>query len=125
VIRGLRVPVNLTSRDALLIFDLADIWGARTGNDVRLISANDHIHTRRSAHYVGLALDFQSSDPDGLAAMLRRAGYRVLWNVPGHRAHVHVEVPGARAFAARPLQPATQAVHQRLATTPAASGGGR
>jgi hypothetical protein len=95
VIRGLRVPVNLTSRDALLIFDRADIWAARTGNDVRLVSANDHIHTRRSAHYAGLALDLQSSDPDGLAAMLQGAGYRVLWNVPGHLAHVHVEVAGA------------------------------
>lgn len=91
MIRGLRVPVRLTSRDALRIFDLADIWAARTGNDVRLVSANDHLHNRGSAHYDGLALDFHSSDPDGLSAMLRRAGYRVLWKVRGHYAHVHVE----------------------------------
>jgi len=58
VIRGLRVPVHLTSRDALQIFDLADIWAARTGNDVRLVSGNDHVHSRRSAHYLGEALDF-------------------------------------------------------------------
>jgi hypothetical protein len=123
VIRGLRVPVNLTSRDALLIFDLSDIWAARTGSDVRLISANDHIHTRGSAHYVGLALDFQSSDPDGLAGMLRRAGYRVLWNVPGHRAHVHVEIPGARSFSARPFYPVGQTARREPPVV--AAGGGR
>jgi hypothetical protein len=78
------------------MFDLADIWAARTGNDVRLVSANDHVHSRGSAHYAGLALDFHASDPDALCEMFRRAGYRVLWDVPGHHAHLHVEhvVPG-------------------------------
>jgi hypothetical protein len=108
VIRGLRVPVHLTSRDALLIFDLADIWAARTGNDVRLVSGNDHVHTRRSAHYLGEALDFHSSDPDGLAAAFRQAGYRVLWKVPGHYAHVHVEVMVSDGEAPRPLYQVTQ-----------------
>ena len=96
MIRGLRVPVHLTSRDALRIFDLADIWAARTGQEVRLVSANDHVHSRKSAHYDGLALDFHSSDPDGLSALFRRAGYRVLWKVPGHYAHVHVEDDGIK-----------------------------
>jgi hypothetical protein len=91
VIEGLRVPVNLTSRESLRIFDMADIWAARTGEHVRLVSANDHIHSRRSAHYEGLALDFQSSNPDALSATFRQAGYRVLWRVPGHYGHVHVE----------------------------------
>jgi hypothetical protein len=91
VIDGLRVPVNLTSRESLRMFDLADIWATRTGQLVRLVSANDHVHSRRSAHYEGLALDFQSSDPDGLSATFRLAGYRVLWRVPGHFGHVHVE----------------------------------
>jgi len=100
VIRGLRVPVHLTSRDALRILDLADIWASRTGNEVRLVSANDHIHSKRSAHYLGLAVDFHSSDPESLSAMLQRAGYRVLWNVPGHYAHVHVEQPGSRESSA-------------------------
>jgi hypothetical protein len=94
VIRGLRVSVHLTSRDALRIFNVADIWAARTGSDVRLVSANDHVHSRGSAHYAGLALDFHSSDPDGLSAALRHVGYRVLWKVPGHYAHVHVEKVG-------------------------------
>ena len=95
MIRGLRVPVHLTSRDALRMFDLADIWAVRTGNDVRLVSANDHIHSRRSLHYEGLALDFHSSDPKGLSVTMERLGYRVLWNVPGHYGHVHVEdAPG-------------------------------
>jgi len=73
------------------MFYLADIWAARTGKDVRLVSANDHVHSRGSAHYDGRALDFQSSDNDGLSAMFRNAGYRVLWRVPGHYGHVHVE----------------------------------
>jgi hypothetical protein len=94
VIHGLRVPVHLTSREALRIFDLADIWAVRTGHEVRLVSANDHVHSRRSAHYAGLALDLHSSEPDALSAMLRNAGYRVLWNVPGHYGHVHVEHVG-------------------------------
>ncbi len=91
MIEGLRVPVKLTSRESLRMFDLADIWAARTGERVRLVSANDHIHSRRSAHYAGLALDFQASDPDGLSATFRRAGYKVLWRVPGHFGHVHVQ----------------------------------
>jgi len=94
VIRGLRVPVHLTTRDALRMFDLADIWAARSGQDVTLVSGNDHVHSRGSAHYDGEALDFHSSDPDGLSALFRQAGYRVLWKVPGHFAHVHVEQVG-------------------------------
>ena len=74
--------------------DLADIWATRTGREVRLVSANDHVHSRGSAHYAGLALDFLSSDPEGLAAAFRQAGYRVLWNVPGHYGHVHVQHDG-------------------------------
>jgi len=91
--------VNLTSLDALRIFDLADIWAARTGASVRLVSANDHVHTRGSAHYEGLAVDFHSSDPDGLSDLLQRAGYRVLWRVPGHYGHVHAEVAGPAGYA--------------------------
>jgi hypothetical protein len=79
------------------MFDLADIWAARTGHRVRLVSANDHIHSRGSAHYAGLALDLQSSDPDALSAVFRFAGYRVLWKVPGHFGHVHVEHPSSGA----------------------------
>ena len=108
MIRGLRVPVHLTSRDALRIFDLADIWAARTGNDVRLVSGNDHVHTRRSAHYLGEAVDFHSSDPDGLAVLFRQSGYRVLWKVAGHYAHVHVELMAPDGGSPRPLYQVTQ-----------------
>ena len=84
------------------MFDLADIWATRTGSDVRLVSANDHVHSRGSAHYDGMALDFQSSDNDGLSELFRQAGYRVLWRVPGHYGHVHVEdVPGSSPRPAR------------------------
>ena len=103
MIHGLRVPVHLTSRDALRMFDLADIWAARTGEEVTLVSGNDHIHTRGSAHYDGEALDFHSSDPDGLSALFRGAGYRVLWKVPGHYAHVHVEKPNGFDGTEQPL----------------------
>jgi hypothetical protein len=110
VIHGLRVPVHLTSREALRMFDLADIWAARTGHDVRLVSANDHVHSRGSAHYAGLAVDFHSSDPDGLSDTFRRAGYRVLWNVHGHYAHVHVEHAGRGGGSTRPLRTANRAL---------------
>ena len=101
MIRGLRVPINLTSRETLRMFDMADIWATRTGEEVRLVSANDHVHSRGSAHYEGLALDFQSSDPDGLAATFRLAGYRVLWRVPGHHGHVRVEQEGSSGLTPR------------------------
>ena len=74
------------------MFDVADIWARRTGHSVRLVSANDHVHARRSMHYAGLAIDMLSDAPDALAEMMRRAGYRVLWKVPGHFGHLHVEV---------------------------------
>jgi hypothetical protein len=112
VIRGLRVPVHLTSRDALRMFDLAAIWAARTRQELRLVSANDHVHSRGSAHYKGLAVDFHSSDPDGLADLFRRAGYRVLWKVRGHYQHVHVEYDGAAEVSPRALRPAVQRARQ-------------
>ena len=104
MIRGLRVPVHLTSRDALRMFDIADIWAVRAGQTVRLVSANDHLHSAASAHYRGRALDLHSSDPAGLSAALRSAGYRVLWNVPGHYGHVHVEDGSTDERGIRPLR---------------------
>jgi hypothetical protein len=112
--------VNLTSRESLLMFHLADIWAARTGRQVRLVSANDHVHSRRSAHYEGLALDFQTSDPDGLADAFRRAGYRVLWKVPGHYGHVHVEQPGSAETLSEPR--ATRAPLRREPAAPPRAG---
>jgi hypothetical protein len=87
------------------MFDLADIWARRTGNDVRLVSANDHVHSRKSMHYAGLAIDLHSSAPDALADAMRRLGYRVLWKVPGHFGHLHVEtaeIPLTPAMVAAP-----------------------
>jgi hypothetical protein len=78
------------------MFDLADIWARRTGQTVRLVSANDHVHSRASAHYDGLALDLHSSANAALAKVLRSAGYAVLWNVRGHYSHVHVEAATRR-----------------------------
>jgi hypothetical protein len=98
------------------MLDLANIWASRTGHDVRLVSANDHVHSRGSAHYLGLALDFHSSDPDNLSAMLRQAGYRVLWKVPGHYAHVHVEQPGSRNSSSLPMARPTEPPSRGLKT---------
>lgn len=115
MIRGLREPVRLTTRESLQIFDLADIWAARTGNTVRLVSANDHVHSRRSAHYAGVAVDLHTSDPVGLTAALRKLGYRVLWNVPGHHSHVHVEVENSTA--PRTFPPVVPALRDRGAAS--------
>jgi hypothetical protein len=101
------------------MFDLADIWATRTGQDVRLVSANDHVHSRRSAHYAGLALDFQTSDPEGLSTTFRLAGYRVLWKVPGHYGHVHVEQDGSSGTSLY-QRPSGQTVHPRSTTRPRA-----
>lgn len=53
------------------------------------------MHTRRSAHYAGLAVDLHSSAPDALAALMRGLGYTVFWKVPGHWHHVHVQAGSA------------------------------
>lgn len=98
------------------MFDLADIWATRTGHEVRLVSANDHIHSRGSAHYEGLAVDFHASDPDALSALFREAGYRVLWNVRGHYGHLHVEHVGPGSFAARLRRPMNQPLRQASTT---------
>lgn len=120
MIRGLRVPVHLTSRETLRMFDLADIWAARTGHEVRLVSANDHVHTRESAHYDGLALDFHSSDPDALSTLFREMGYRVLWRVRGHYGHLHVEHVDAEREAPPRRGVRRAAASRQLANTGAA-----
>ena len=123
MIRGLRVPVHLTSRDTLRMFDLADIWAARTGADVTLVSANDHIHSRGSAHYEGEALDFHSTNPDELSEVFRLAGYRVLWKVPGHYAHVHVERANPGGHTWSPAPDTRQALRHSSSTRSSRTGG--
>ena len=73
------------------LFNVAAIWAARTGHTLRVVSGNDHVHVRGSYHYLGRALDFQSSDMDGLAEWLRAHGWYVLWKTVGHWAHVHAD----------------------------------
>lgn len=90
------------------MFDVADIWARRTGHDVRLVSANDHVHSRRSAHYLGLAIDLHSSANGLLAGTLRKLGYSVLWNVPGHFNHVHVESSAGPSRAVAGAPPASR-----------------
>lgn len=77
---------------AVWLYDMARIWAARTGEQVVLVSANDHVHTRNSAHYADRAIDLQGTGLDGLAAWYRAFHLTVYWRVPGHWQHVHVEV---------------------------------
>jgi hypothetical protein len=73
------------------LFDIADIWAVRTGNELTVVSANDHVHSRNSAHYEDRALDWHGTDLAGLAEWLDGHGLLVYWQVPGHYAHVHAE----------------------------------
>jgi hypothetical protein len=73
------------------MFHVAQTWATREGETLRVVSANDHVHSDTSRHYMDQALDFHSSDLDGLATWLTSYGYRVLWQVPGHYNHVHAE----------------------------------
>ena len=65
---------------------------------MRVVSANDHGHVPSSLHYLDRALDLHASDLDSLAGWLRSLGYRVLYNVPGHYAHVHAELAAERSY---------------------------
>jgi hypothetical protein len=78
-------------RRLMPMFSIAQTWATRNLETLRVVSANDHDHVRNSEHYADRALDFWSSDLDGLATWLTAYGYRVLWDVPGHFAHVHAE----------------------------------
>lgn len=57
-----------------------------------LVSANDHVHTRNSAHYADRAVDIQGTGLDDLATWYAALGLKVYWRVPGHYKHVHVEI---------------------------------
>jgi len=62
-----------------------------------------HVHANHSAHYAGRAIDINVGRGvvearsghahrfDQLAAELRSEGYTVLWRVPGHYNHMHVQ----------------------------------
>lgn len=86
-----REPVQLGGRAAWL-YDLARIWAMRSREQIVLVGANDHIHTRNSAHYAGRAVDIQGTGLNELAAWYRGFGLLVYWQVAGHWRHVHVEV---------------------------------
>jgi len=62
-----------------------------------------HVHAHHSAHYSGNAIDINVGRGviearsgyahrfDQLAAEARAAGYTVLWRVPGHYDHIHIQ----------------------------------
>jgi len=62
-----------------------------------------HVHANHSAHYSGNAIDINVGRGvvearsqyahrfDQLAAEARAAGYTVLWRVPGHYDHIHIQ----------------------------------
>lgn len=63
-----------------------------------------HVHAHHSAHYSGRAIDVNvgagvvearsgyAHSFDVLAASMRARGYKVLWRVPGHYDHIHVQI---------------------------------
>jgi len=63
-----------------------------------------HVHAHHSAHYSGRAIDVNVGAGlvearsgyahrfDLLAASMRAHGYKVLWRVPGHYDHIHVQL---------------------------------
>lgn len=63
-----------------------------------------HVHSHHSAHYFGRALDVNVGAGitearsryahifDTLASNMRARGYKVLWRVPGHYDHIHVQI---------------------------------
>jgi hypothetical protein len=92
-LHGLRVPVVIKTEAHERILLLASYWAMMMNTQLRVVSAMDHIHARKSAHYAGLAVDFQGArkDLDGLALWFKKWGYRVYWRQRGHWNHVHVE----------------------------------
>jgi hypothetical protein len=89
---GLREPVILRGR-ARKLFDDVAIWAARHGRQVTVVSANDHEHSRGSAHYRDAAIDVHADDHelDALDGWLRSQGYVTFWRVAGHYGHLHAE----------------------------------
>jgi hypothetical protein len=85
------------------ILEVAAEWSVYTQREVVVTSLNDHIHTPQSLHYQDRAVDFtvrtQGGAPDRLALthfatwLTTQLGavYEVIWDVPGHYNHVHVE----------------------------------
>jgi len=92
-LHGLRVPVVIRTEAHERILVLASYWAMLMNTQLRVVSAMDHIHARKSAHYRGLAVDFQGSrkDLDGLAKWFRTWGYKVYWRQRGHWRHLHAE----------------------------------
>ena len=95
------------------MFDVADIWAsAHRRRPSAWCRPTTTSTAGRSAHYDGLAVDLHSSAPDALAEAMRLAGFTVLWKVPGHFGHVHVEVSNqdrvARALGPAVVTPPTR-----------------
>lgn len=63
-----------------------------------------YVHAHHSAHYSGRAIDVNvgagiveahsnyAHQFDSLASSMRAQGYKVLWRVPGHYNHIHVQL---------------------------------
>ena len=90
----------------------------RSGQQVVLVSANDHVHTWNSAHYDDRAVDIQGTGLDELAAWYRGLGLPVYWQVPGHWQHVHVEVDEEYLNAPTPRRVRHQPVNRPSAGYP-------
>jgi len=101
---GLRhaVKVGFLEAEMVRLLNLASVWSARHGRDIRVTSWNDHDHANKSLHYEDRAIDFQVLsgvvlDKKATADLANHfrgnlgLGWDVVWNVPGHYNHIHVE----------------------------------
>jgi len=83
------------------VLNLIAVWSAREGKIVRITSINDRDHSDNSLHDEDLAFDFVVAWDESmtkwtsiLVEYLRTQlglGYDIVWNVPEHYTHAHVE----------------------------------
>jgi len=97
---GKAIEIGYLHSEMIRAFNIIAIWSAREGKIVRITSVNDRYHSDNSLHYEDLALDFVvddvsiSNNTSSLVNYLRDnlgPGYDIVWNVPGHYTHAHVE----------------------------------
>lgn len=104
--KGVREPLRIMHLESELVYviNLASVWSARHGMQVRVTSLNDHKHAKKSLHYEDKAVDFQVYAPttkkpskeamSDLARFFRQnlgLGWDVIWDSPGHYNHIHTE----------------------------------
>jgi len=97
---GKPIQIGYLHSEMVRALNTIAIWSARQAKTVRITSANDRGHSDNSLHYEDLAFDFMVDGDEAIkfTAILVRflevnlgPGYDIVWNVPGHYTHAHVE----------------------------------